>query len=304
MALINFPQAPTVSSIYAPKDSVAQLNYMNQSNSQALNNLLNLGSKIHDYSLSRDQAGLMENPDVDPNTKATQIAALESRKINSSDPSMIWRWKTQMDQQAAEAEKNRLATREANAAIKEADLKNFGNKATMILSRDLPSDLGSLRSEEKEIENVILEGQKLGYDVSPLLERQKELKGLSEDIRFEDMEKKFNEEKEKKRIETEKQVKARTKALIEEYIARTEDIIDKDEFNQTIDELKKMAEANGLRAEFDKKWPEKRKKSRTNRTYAEEQEFDVLVNKEKNNRLDKKMTERLKELRKLKPYKG
>ena len=291
MALINFPQAPTVSSVYAPKDSVAQLNYMNQSNAQALNNLLKLGSQIHDYSLSREQADLMENPDIDPDTKATQISALDSRKINSSDPSMIWRWKTDMD-----------ATKESNNAIKEADLKNFGNKATMILNRDLPSDFGSLKSEEKELENVILEGQKIGYDVSPLLERQKELKGLHEDITFEDMQKKFYEEKEKKRQETEKQVKARTKKLIDEYVARLDDIIDKDEYNQTLAELKKMAEANGIRSEY--KWPDERKKSRTTRTYDEQVEFEYLNELNNANRLDQTKSLRLQTLRKLKPYKG
>lgn len=172
MALINFPQAPTVSSIYAPRDSVAQLNYMNQSNAQALNNLLNLGSKIHDYSLSRDQAGLMENPDVDPNTKATQIAALESRKINASDPSMIWRWKAQMDQQAAEAEKNRQANLKANSKISQDDIRNFGYKVDMLVGRPNPETTGDKTRQIIDLDNAILEGKKLGADVSRLVEKK------------------------------------------------------------------------------------------------------------------------------------
>ena len=175
MALINFPQAPTVSSVYAPKDSVAQLNYMNQSNAQALNNLLNLGSKIHDYSLSRDQSGLMENPDVDPNTKATQIAALESRKINASDPSMIWRWKAQMDQQAAEAEKNRQANLKANSKITQDDIRNFGYKVDMLVGRPNPETTGDKTRQIIDLENAILEGQKLGADVTRLVEKKKQV---------------------------------------------------------------------------------------------------------------------------------
>lgn len=173
MALINFPQAPTVSSVYAPKDSVAQLNYMNQSNAQALNNLLKLGSQIHDYSLSRDQAGLMENPDVDPNIKATQIAALESRKFNASDPSMIWRWKAQMDQQAKEAELNRQASKVANDTLKENDIKNFGYKVDMLVNRADPQSTGDKQRQILDLENAILEGQKLGADVTRLVEKKK-----------------------------------------------------------------------------------------------------------------------------------
>lgn len=166
MALINFPQAPTVSSIYAPKDSVAQLNYMNQSNAQALNNLLNLGSKIHDYSLSRDQAGLMENPNVDPNTKATQIAALESRKINASDPSMIWRWKAQMDQQAAEAEKNRQATEKANSALRANDVTSFNNEVDMILGNPIPPSYAGKSTLLTEVLRAKKKGSDLGLQDS------------------------------------------------------------------------------------------------------------------------------------------
>jgi hypothetical protein len=173
MGLINFPQAPTVSSIYAPKDSVAQLNYMNQSNVQGLSNLLNLGSKIHDYALSREQANLMEQPGGNEDQKMREIASIESRKINSSDPSMIWRWKTQLDQQASEAEKNRLASAAASSKISQDDIRNFGYKVDMLVNRTNPANTGDKTRQIIDLENAILEGQKLGADVTRLVEKKK-----------------------------------------------------------------------------------------------------------------------------------
>jgi hypothetical protein len=168
MALINFPQAPTVSSIYAPKDSVAQLNYMNQSNVQGLSNLLNLGSKIHDYALSREQANLMEQPGGNEDQKMREIASIESRKINASDPSMIWRWKTQMDQQAAEAEKNRQATQNANAALKAGDEQAWKNKLAVLSRRDVNDSQGAYQDILLQLDQLEIEGLNKGYDLTQL----------------------------------------------------------------------------------------------------------------------------------------
>lgn len=166
MALINFPQAPTVSSIYAPKDSVAQLNYMNQSNVQGLSNLLNLGSKIHDYALSREQANLMEQPGGNEDQKMREIASIESRKINASDPSMIWRWKAQMDQQAAEAEKNRQATEKANSALRANDVTSFNNEVDMILGNPIPPSYAGKSTLLTEVLRAKKKGSDLGLQDS------------------------------------------------------------------------------------------------------------------------------------------
>lgn len=50
---------------------------------------------------------------------ADQIAAIEARKINSQDPTSIWRWKQGQEQAAEEARK----TREQALALREADLE-------------------------------------------------------------------------------------------------------------------------------------------------------------------------------------
>lgn len=168
MALINFPQAPTVSSVYAPKDSVAQLNYMNQSNVQGLSNLLNLGSKIHDYALSREQANLMEQPGGNEDQRMREIASIESRKINASDPSMIWRWKTQMDHQAAEAEKNRLASQNANAALKAGDEQAWKNKLAVLSRRDVKDSESAYQDMLLQLDQLEIEGLNKGYDLSML----------------------------------------------------------------------------------------------------------------------------------------
>ena len=299
MALINFPQAPTVSSVYAPKDSVAQLNYMNQSNVQGLSNLLNLGSKIHDYALSREQANLMEQPGGNEDQKMRDIAALESRKINASDPSMIWRWKAQMDQQAAEAEKNRLATKEANDALRQNDLANFGYKESMLLSRNMPQTPGEIRTLQTEIESAIIEGKKIGADTKALESSLEDLRERSGKLAFEQA----YEEDEKKKIAENEAFKKREREFIEEELSRLEDLTDKDEYNAGIRQLKYEAGLSGIRS--DVKWPDERKKSRTHRTGKEEDEFNALEALNQKGRLIyAEEIERYNKLKKLKPFKG
>ena len=299
MALINFPQAPTVSSIYAPKDSVAQLNYMNQSNVQGLSNLLNLGSKIHDYALSREQANLMGHPGGNEDQKMREIASIESRKINSSDPSMIWRWKTQLDQQAAEAEKNRLATKEANEAMRQNDLANFGYKESMLLSRNMPQTPGEIRTLQAETESAIIEGKKIGADTKALESRLDDLRERSGKLAFEQS----WEESNKKKLSENEAFKKREREFIEEELARLEDLTDKDEYNSGLRQLKYEAGLSGIRSDL--KWPDERKKSRTHRTGKEEDEFNALEALNQKGRLIyAEEIERYNKLKKLKPFKG
>lgn len=51
--------------------------------------------------------------------RGDQIAAIEARKINTQDPTSIWRWKQAQDQSKSEAELNRAATR----ALRDQDLE-------------------------------------------------------------------------------------------------------------------------------------------------------------------------------------
>lgn len=148
------------------------------------------------------------------------------------------------------------------------------------------------------INRAISKGLEAGVDVSDLklqLQNAQEEKGKAE---FIIKEQEFEKQKEAKQSE----IKKRTKDLIEEYVSRLEDIEDKDEYNQSLNELKTMAEANGLRSEI--KWPDEKKKSRTQRTAKEEDEYQALLLDKKYNRMTIEKQQRLDKLSKLTPYKS
>lgn len=96
---------------------------------------------------------------------ANQIAALEAQKINSQDPTMIWRW-----------QKQREDTMRANDKLNANDSVKFKNKAALLMSKDPDtSSVGAISNQIANIETAILEGQNLGMDVSDLLNKRKEL---------------------------------------------------------------------------------------------------------------------------------
>lgn len=94
-----------------------------------------------------------------------QIAALEAQKINSQDPTMIWRW-----------QKQREDTVKANDKLNANDSVKFKNKAALLMSKDPDtSSVGAISNQIANIETAILEGQNLGIDVSDLINKRKEL---------------------------------------------------------------------------------------------------------------------------------
>lgn len=96
---------------------------------------------------------------------ANQIAALEAQKINSQDPTMIWRW-----------QKQREDTVKANDKLNASDSVKFKNKAALLLSKDPDtSSVGAISNQIANIETAILEGQNIGEDVSELINKRKEL---------------------------------------------------------------------------------------------------------------------------------
>lgn len=96
-----------------------------------------------------------------------QIAALEMRKINSSDPTTLWRWQQQ-----------RQDTLKANANTNANAIENFKNKVNM-WNRTQPSN--TTEGIEQQIANInaaILEGDNIGADVSQLYVKLQELQNL------------------------------------------------------------------------------------------------------------------------------
>ena len=93
-----------------------------------------------------------------------QIAALEMRKINSSDPTTLWRWQQQ-----------RQDTKDANANTKAKAAEQFKNKVNM-WKRTKPSN--TTEGLEQQISNInaaILAGDNIGADVSELYVKMQEL---------------------------------------------------------------------------------------------------------------------------------
>ena len=93
-----------------------------------------------------------------------QIAALEARKINSQDPTMIWRW-----------QKQREDTANANANIGITDAQKFENKANMLIQQRASTSTPGIEQQIRNIESAIVEGQNFGADVTGLFKKKEEL---------------------------------------------------------------------------------------------------------------------------------
>lgn len=91
-----------------------------------------------------------------------QIAALEMKKINSQDPSMIWRWQQQ-----------RQDTKTANDAVKKNTANKFVNEVEALTKTSISPDYAEQVQQLRNVRNKIAEGKTLGYDVSGLEEMEK-----------------------------------------------------------------------------------------------------------------------------------
>lgn len=96
-----------------------------------------------------------------------QIAALEMRKINSSDPTTLWRWQQQ-----------RQDTKEANANTKAKAIEQFKNKVNMWRRTKASNTPEGLEQQISNINAAILEGDNIGADVSELYVKLQELQKL------------------------------------------------------------------------------------------------------------------------------
>lgn len=96
-----------------------------------------------------------------------QIAALEMKKINSQDPSMIWRWQQQ-----------RQDTKNANANVKSNEAAKFANTVDMwVNTRPAPTTEGIMQ-QISNINSAIRDGKNAGADVSKLVAKKEELENL------------------------------------------------------------------------------------------------------------------------------
>lgn len=104
---------------------------------------------------------------------ANQIAAIEARKINSQDPTMIWRWKSQMD------ENRRLANAQGNgsndAAKANAAYEIQNDLDSMIV--DDTMDSATQKTYLSKLANLKTLAQKNGLKTDSIDAKIKEVKG-------------------------------------------------------------------------------------------------------------------------------
>lgn len=96
-----------------------------------------------------------------------QIAALEMRKINSTDPTSIWRWQQQ-----------RQDTNTANAITKANEASKFANTVDMWLNTRPATSTEGITQQISNINSAIREGKNIGADVSKLQSKKAELEAL------------------------------------------------------------------------------------------------------------------------------
>ena len=96
-----------------------------------------------------------------------QIAALEAQKINSQDPTFMWRW-----------QKQREDTARANNGIDDSDAKKFKNTVEMLVGQRASTSTAGIENQIRNIETAIRDGKNLGADVTDLQKKKNELEDL------------------------------------------------------------------------------------------------------------------------------
>ena len=279
---------------------LAKANAMEQQEyQQRLNSLGETANWFRDWRNRKDEEAKQAR---DMNTRAALLgdygkqgpveAAVANRFIETGDASGIMN-----------VENNKIITQSRQDEINKGKAEALELKKQKFELAKREIDSYSKPAERiSAIKNAIDKGIDAKEDVTELenlLELEQEAKGKAE---FIEKEKEWDKAQETKQNE----IKKRTKKLIEEFVSRLKDIDDKDEYNQTLNELKTMAKVNGLRSEI--KFPDKMKKSRTVRTAKEEDEYIDLLelksdyDKGLSNQWTTVQQSRLDKLSKMKPF--
>ena len=114
--------------------------------------------------INRNERALTGKSYEDVNNK---LAALEMKKINSSDPTTLWRWQQQ-----------RQDTKDANANTKANAAAQFANTVDMwVNTRPAPTTQG-IAQQTSNLNSAIRDGKNVGADVSKLQTKKEELESL------------------------------------------------------------------------------------------------------------------------------
>ena len=114
--------------------------------------------------INRNKRALTGKSYEDVNNK---LAALEMRKINSSDPTTLWRWQQQ-----------RQDTMKANDVVKSKASEQFANTVDMwVNTRPAPTTEGIMQ-QISNLNSAIRDGKNVGADVSKLQTKKEEFESL------------------------------------------------------------------------------------------------------------------------------
>ena len=117
---------------------------------------------------------------------ADKIAAIEASKINSQDPTMVWRWNEGRKDAERQAELNRDASKARDQLDNTTAQQKFQNTVDMLVNQRLDDSVEGREQQLKNIDAAIRDGRNINADVSRLLERKKfiedKLDGLGEGV--------------------------------------------------------------------------------------------------------------------------
>lgn len=94
---------------------------------------------------------------------AEAIGALEAQKVNSKDPTMVWRW-----------QKQREDTAKANERTLNKAGENWKNTESMYLNQRMSDNNAALEQQIRNIEGAIRDGKNYGKDTTALEKRKAE----------------------------------------------------------------------------------------------------------------------------------
>jgi len=175
MALTNFPQAPTVSSIYSFQNSAPQLSEATANNTRALQNAFSFGTKMIDFLKAQDQADLIRKGVAE---NADEIAAIEASKINSQDPTMVWRWNEARKDAENQAKLNRAAYQARDQLDNKTAQEKFKNTVDMLVGQRTSTTPAGMEQQLRNLEATIRDGKNIGADVSMLEKRKNEIEDV------------------------------------------------------------------------------------------------------------------------------
>lgn len=194
--------------------------------------------------IARNERALSGKSYEDVNNK---LAALEMKKINSQDPTMLWRWQNQ-----------RQDTMKANANVKSNEAEKFANTVDMwVNTRPAPTTEGIMQ-QISNINSAIRDGKNAGADVSRLVTKKAELESLiyGNDEQSADTDSKYvkGTDTEKLNADIEDTISAaKTSTEIAQYIEKNKKFLTPEQINKLNDKQRELEKQEAAKAKANKR---------------------------------------------------